>query len=435
MIGLFIFKKFLCFFFVVIRRMPKTKKSQFINIESSDSSEEEKIQYKSLRQQPLSKKNMGLNSSSSSNEDEDENSNELNNDNSVDLNADFSDIEDDDDNEIENTKLSKKNQLKLKKELDEFYKVQTVEYSFNVNTTSRKEQLNITNSDLRINRASRGDDFDSISKLKSPKRASPNSDIVLRFEIVDLKTNYPGNIKMDFPTVKELNSYVGFQGEHFISYQKNNNKKNDKNIVLIDRELDDGLKSFLKSYPGNTTENFDSFCRTSPNNKTINVGLDPMSCIMYFFNNSTAIQDKDMKKIRQHNLKKKNNDVFEMPIKLYEHLKNEALVNLDKNFSFSDISSSKFNIIIYPLMSSTTQNAINTKIRRLEKQDKIAYTPVIDLLKKKGFSNFYNTNPQTSVNLDSQMDEFVAKPQKYEFSGTLRISYVQVEKSTKDRKK
>jgi hypothetical protein len=431
--------------------MPKNKdkkpSSSYFNIESSDdenSGEQEYIS-KSLSSTKLSsqfsfsKKTLGINSDSSSN-DEDDNSVDLSNDelSQGDLKGNFSDSEDEIEvkettNKGSKSSLSKKEQQKLKLEMDEFYKVQVVEYSFNVSTTSKKEQLKLNYRDLRINNASCQDDFDSISTIKKSQRASQNSDIVLNLEICNLKTNYPGNIKIDFPTVKQLNNHVGYQGEKHMSYQKTHRK--DKGKVLIDRNLDDGQKSFLKSYPGNTSENFDSYCKTSPNNKIINVGLQPTSCIMYFFENAKEISDKDKKNIFNVHIRKRNPDVFEMPIKLYNHLKNTAIDNLEKNFSFSDISSKKFNIIIYPLMSSTTQNAINKKIQRLEKESKIDNEKSIEILKRKGFSNFYNTNPQSNLNLDSQIEEFVSKPQKYTFEGIIKISYFQVKNPIQERVK
>lgn len=418
----------------------KKQESKYFNIEDS-SEEDERLSssktasYK-FSQFSFSKKKLGIQSESSSNDDDsdDQDSAELSN---GDLNDNFSDSEDndlgddieDEDDEMTTTSskksktLSKKEQTKLKLEMDEFFKPQEVEYSFDVSTTSKREQLKLTSKDLRINSASCRDDFDSISTLSTPSRASQNSDIILKLEICDVETNYKGNIKFDFPTVSQLNNYVGYQGARHISYQKTNKKEKGK--VLIDRTLDDGQKSFLQSYPGNTTENFDQLCKTTPNNKIISVGLRPPSCIMYYFENAKDVSDVAKKNLYNVHIKR-GTDVFEMPVKLYNHLKTKAIDNLEKNFSYSDISSRKFHIVISPLMSSTTQNALDKKIKRLENEKKPENQQFIEVLKKKGFSNFYNTNPQSNHNLQAQIEAFESTPQKYTFKGKLRITYFQV---------
>jgi len=309
---------------------------------------------------------------------------------------------------------------------DEFFKVQKVEYYFNVHTTSKYEKLVLDSNHLKIISASCSDDFDSITTLKTPVRASTNSDIILNLQVCDLKTNYPGNIKIDFPTIKQLNNYVGYQGEKYISYQKTGKK--DKGKVLIDRTLDNDKKTFLRSYPGNTSENFDVLCKETPNDKITSIGLNPQSCIMYFFSHTEDISDQTKKGMVKLNEKKKNRDGFEMSSRLYQHLKKQAIKDLEMNFSFSDISSKKFGIVIYPIMSSTTQSSLDKKIKRLEKDTKSDNKAYLAVLKKKGFANFFNTNPQSNADLKTQIDSFESQPQKYNFEGRILISYFQVQK-------
>lgn len=413
----------------------KEKESKYFNIEAS-SDEDEGVSSSKYSQYTLSKKKLGIEDSDGTDSNGDYDlDNEVSNE---ELNGEFSDAENDnldedfdqqdDEDEGTNSKSPNKKELLEKLKNDEFFKVQTVEYIFNVHTTSKREKIVLDSKHLKINSASCRDDFDSISTLKTPLRASQNADIILHLEIRNLETDYPGNVKIDFPTVKQLNNFVGYQGEKYISYQKSDKK--DRGNILFDRTLDEGKKSFLRSFPGNTCENFDVLCKETHNKKTI-VGLKPTSCIMYYFNEAKDISDKTKKGIMDYNYKRKNTDGFEMTTKLYKHLQEKAIDNLEKNFSFSDISSNKFKIMIYPLMSSTTQSAINKTIKKLESDTKTDNKEVLTMLKKKGFANFYNTNPQTNVDLKSQCDAFEKQEQRYNFKGSILISYFQVKKPVK----
>lgn len=408
-----------------------TKKSKY-----DESSSDEEVNLKSKTYKTDFKKLAGINDSFSDYDESNNNSENESQSYDSELNMDKDCCESDDDNnnsqsnegydeEIKRSRYQKQQQSKK-----QFLPTQEVVFAFNVGTSSKNKILKLTYKDLKIMSVTALNDFETLIKNSEPSnRASKNCDIISKLEI-HMNTDYPGNVKVDFPTVKYPGNRRGYQGEEFISYihtpQKFVSKKN-LFTELINRELSQKEIKFLKKYPGHTTESFPSYCTLTPNKRFVNVGIQkPTSCLMHYIQETNKLSDDDKKSLYKRNINKMDGGIFEIPAKLYDDLEDDISEDLEKKFSFSDITSKNFHINIYPQMRSTTENNIKKHIAIYEKSNKSEDLRILQLLKKEGFSNFYNTNPEKKT-FDAKLEEF-EKGIDYAFDGTIKVTYYQVHK-------
>jgi hypothetical protein len=318
---------------------------------------------------------------------------------------------------------------KKQKQQQQKLNTQQVVFSFNVGTSSKKKSLKLDFNDLKIMSVTSPKDFETLSENGTKDKASKNADVILKFEF-NMDTDYPGTVKVDFPTIKCLYNRGGFQGEKHISHQYTPPKqtissKKPEHTELINRELAAGQIEFLKKYPGHTSESVESFCTPTPNKKFINVGLkNPNSCIMHFLQETIKLDACDKQSLYNKNIDKMRGGIFQIPKPLYDELIIDAKNDLEKNFSFSDVTSKDFHINITPQMRSTTQKNIQKAIITLAKSEDKEDKRNLRLLKKEGFSNFYNTNPEKKT-FDAKLKEF-EEGIDYAFTGTIKVTYYQI---------
>ena len=406
--------------------------------ESSSDDEEVKLRKKSYKTnfRKLAGINYSLSDDEQSSENESESESksydsELNLDNDCcesDENSSQSSGEEFDD-EFKRSFRSGKQQKQIKKQI---LPTQEVVFAFNVGTSSKKKILKLNYRDLKIMSVSAPNDFETLSTTdinKEYDRLSKNCDVILKLEI-NMNSDYPGNVKVDLPTIKYPGNRRGYQGQDFISYihtpqQHKIVSKKAPFTELINRELTQGQIRFLNNYPGHTTESFPSYCTLTPNKKFINVGIQkPKSCLMHYIQETDKLNDDEKQQLYKRNISKVNGGIFEIPKKLYEELKDDVTNDLEKNYSFSDLTSKDFHMLIYPQMRSTTEKNIKKHISMYEKSNKKEDKELLKMLKKEGFSNFYNTNPDKKT-FDAKLKEF-EEGVEYAFDGTIKVTYYQV---------
>jgi len=322
-----------------------------------------------------------------------------------------------------------KQSKKYEKEPEIDLKLKKLVYGFNVLTdTKSKKDLIINSKDLHIQSAPRNND-------SNYERASENADIITKCYLT-LQTNFDGTLQIEFPTIKCLDGTVCFDQDHITITTNNiNTKKKGKTFELINRNLTNKQKEFLKNYPGQTQENFEKLCSKTPGkNKIVQVGLEPESCLTHYLG-----------EFRRPSYFKQTKNYLEMPLDFYNKLVKAANEDFEKNYAFSDVSKESFSFKIKPLKNTTIQNMLDITIdkfkaqkEQLDKKNKInkELNEQLKFLTAPGFSNFYTTNV---VNLtQDQMSEkykTFSKGINYQFKGTLTIEYYQVTQKKIEMKK
>jgi len=301
-------------------------------------------------------------------------------------------------------------------------KIQTVVYTFSVMPSKKnsKDYFTITSEDLKIQSSTNPEDIERASNYK--ERASLNSDIVT-FLSLNIKSEYQGMVTIEFPTVKCLNGTTSVGFNPFVSktshYQELTG--NGKTLNFIGRDLTSNQLEFLEKYPGHTSENLKEFCTFLPGNKFVHVGLQPPSCLIEYYDGTTD------KKILET---KKGESVLLMNKKSYTECSLKAQTNLEKNYAFSNVTGKEFCINLRPVMNSTVEKTINSKINSLKQKKDTTDKNANDVLKglqAKGFSNFYMNHPcPTNEEFDTLYKSFLTK--KFQINGELTVKYMQIKK-------
>lgn len=316
-------------------------------------------------------------------------------------------------------KYSEKNKQIENKPLEND-KIQTVVYTFSVMPTKNKNSkdfFTITSDDLKIESCTNEEDIEKSQNYK--ERASLNSDIVTSLKL-NIRSEYAGMVTFEFPTVKCLNGTKSVGFNPFVSktsHYQELTSSNGKDFNFINRDLDTSQIDFLEQYPGHTAENLKEFCNFLPGKEFVHVGLQPPSCLIEYY-------DGEKKKILET---KKGGSVLLMDRKSYNKCASKAQLQLEKDYSFSNVTGKEFCINLRPQMNSTVQTKINEKISTIKKSNNTKYDEVLKGLTAKGFSNFYINHPcPSNEEFDNLYKGFQTK--KFYFNGTLEVKYMQIKK-------
>jgi len=335
--------------------------------------------------------------------------------------------------------------------------VQTVAYNFTVKTNSKTgtKPLVISGDGIEISSATRCTDFPSSKRPninskhynlngKKMERVSENSDIILEMSM-DLETSYPGDVKVEFPSVSCPNNTVSYQSNPYItkliqpSLDTKTTYHKQKGTSLIKRELTSDMIQFLQDYPGQTADNCDVRAVKSINSKKSKmvVSREPASCLIHFLEQCKDISSNQKESIFRNTVN--DGRAIELTSEMYKTVVQKARYELKKDFAFSDITSDKFSIIITPVLDVSTKKEIAQHTQRLERDKTLGATEKqnqLAVLHAPCFTNFLNIKSSfSSDTVDKEFEKFNTTKQEFVFKGTIYVKYIQVQQASYAKKK
>jgi hypothetical protein len=291
-----------------------------------------------------------------------------------------------------------------------------------------KITFSFKNGALQMESATKGTDFSYITLhdddddgknniLTQKKFIAGNHDLVKSIEVVEYHSNYPKRVVLEFTSIPATGTERFFNGCKNVTtilspHDMGRSKKSDKAIkTVLDRFIQEGVRIFLKRYPGQTPDNLNDLIH--PNGPFTNVNFSPkMSCLIYFHN-----VDKDEngeyinEQITEQNvqtIRGKTMTIRQVALsnEVVEKYRNIAKEEMQRNLSFGDITSQSFAIKCYP-----AECTLDTR--------------------NEGFANFKNCFKCSNASAASKSNPEITLSEEYlntpfTISGTIRIRYKKI---------